>query len=162
MRDSFSEGGVVLAIAPQTMTKTTVYGSVIDLAGYESITFYMVLGDMTNADPADELDFMIYDSAVGTQAGGAGTALDSSALVDPTATPDNILVDTKGAALKGAANAFDNTVYKYGYLGPNRYVQVVPYIKRHFKRHAWSAISSRCAQICTQRTTHYDSQRVIN
>ena len=125
MRDSFSEGGVVLAIAPQTMTKTTVYGPVIDLAGYESITFYMALGDMTNADPADELDFMIYDSAVGTQAGGAGTALDSSALVDPTATPDNILVDTKGVALKGTANAFDNTVYKYGYLGPNRYVQVV-------------------------------------
>jgi hypothetical protein len=111
MRDLFSRLKGIRGISPQIQTNldTAFVSQIIDRQGFDSLTFFILLGALTDAgvtfvvlvEDADEVAFNVTNAAVA----------------------DKYLLGTE--ALAGAfTQADDNKVAKIGYRGPKRYVRL--------------------------------------
>ena len=109
MRDQMSLIQPVVAIAPQTQTNSSsaIVGEIIDSAGFESLTFVISAGTMTDANAT---------FAVTMEHG------DDSGLSDTAAVAASDLVGT----LALAAFQFDDDkeCRKIGYVGSKRYTRL--------------------------------------
>ena len=109
MRDQMSLIHPVVAIAPQTQTNSSsaIVGEIIDRAGFESLTFVISAGTMTDANAT---------FAVTMEHG------DDSGLSDTAAVAASDLVGT----LALAAFQFDDDkeCRKIGYVGSKRYTRL--------------------------------------
>lgn len=105
-KDLFNNVVIKNALNTQEIaTDTTTAGVIIDTAGFESLTFAVQSGTLTD---------------------GSYTVLiqegDNSSLTDATAVADADLLGTEAGA--SFALADDNKVTKIGYLGTKRYVRL--------------------------------------
>lgn len=109
MRDLMNNIHIARAISPvaTAASDAAVVSEIIDMQGYDSLTFVIATGALPDADAT---------FAVLVQDG------DNSALSDAAAVADEQLVGTE--ALAGFTFADDNEVRKIGYLGSKRYVRL--------------------------------------
>ena len=109
MRDQSTEIKISQLFPPTTITNanTATVSSIIDRAGFDSLTLAIVMGTLTDANATSTV--LVEDG-------------DNSALSDAAAVDDKYLIGTEA----GAAPTFsdDNKVAKIGYKGPKRYVRV--------------------------------------
>ena len=108
-RDGMSNIHPLLAIAPQVATNadTAIVGAIIDTLGYDSLTFAIIAGTLTDADAT---------FAVTMEHG------DAANLSDTAAVPAASLVGT--LALAGFTFGDDGESRKVGYVGSKRYVRL--------------------------------------
>lgn len=109
-RDGMSAINILPAIPPvvQTNSDAAIVGNIIDTLGYDSLTFAIAAGALTDADAT---------FAVSMEHG------DNSALSDTAAVASTNLVGTLALAAFTAASD-DNKTRKVGYVGPKRYVRL--------------------------------------
>ena len=108
MRDMLNNVHYVPAITPVVITDNTAsVSAIIDLRGYDSLTFAIILGTLSDADTT---------VAVTMDHG------DVSNLSDAASVPASALVGT--LALAGATFADDIECRKVGYVGSKRYVRL--------------------------------------
>lgn len=109
MKDLLNIVNLRQALAPQVQTNASgaMVGAIIDRQGFESLTFAIVLGAVTDANVT---------AAVTVDHG------DDPALADAAAVPAADLIGTY--ALAGFDFAADNACRKIGYVGPKRYVRL--------------------------------------
>ena len=102
---------VNILFAEYTATKTPAAG--VDLQGYESCAFIITTGTIT--DGTWTVTFQESDEAAA-----------NFVTIDPTADGYNgQLVGTVPGPFTNVANAFDDKIYKVGYVGPKQYVRCV-------------------------------------
>lgn len=108
-RDLFNSINPLPAVPPAATTSdnTAFVSSIIDTAGYESLTFVIATGSLADADAT----FAV------TMEHGDNAALSDTAV--PAATD---LIGT--TALAGFTFAADNKTFKLGYVGLKRYVRM--------------------------------------
>ena len=108
MRDLFNYVTVRRAISPVSVSDDTAQVSqIIDLQGYESLTFAIATGNLADADAT---------FAVLVEHG------DVANLSDAAAVPDNQLLGTE--ALAGFTFSDDDETRRIGYVGDKRYVRL--------------------------------------
>jgi len=109
MRDQSTRFHFVTAIKPQTQTNadTAIVGPIIDRKGYDSLTFCLLLGTMTDANVTGAVTF-----EHGDDSGLSDTAV--PAATDLIGTP----------TLMGFQYDDDIECRKIGYVGVKRYVRV--------------------------------------
>lgn len=108
MRDLMNNIATKLAIAPAVVVDNTAQvGSVVDVAGFDSLTFVIVTGTLADADAT---------FAVLVEEG------DQANLSDAAAVADKDLIGTE--ALAGFTFAADRVTRKIGYKGGKRYVRL--------------------------------------
>jgi hypothetical protein len=108
MKDLFNNITVMRAIAPVSVADNTAQvGAIIDRQGFNSLTFAISLGSLTDADAT---------FAVTIDHG------DNAALSDAAAVPAGDLLGT--TALANFTFADDNLTRKIGYRGTRRYVRL--------------------------------------
>lgn len=109
MRDLANHIEVRRAISPAAATtdNTAYVSQIIDLAGYQSLAFAILLGALADADAT---------FAVLVEHG------DAANLSDAAAVPDANLTGTEASA--GFIFSDDNKVRKIGYVGSKRYVRL--------------------------------------
>lgn len=107
MLDQKSDLKSVVALTPRAAiaTNTTTAGAIIDLKGYESCTFSIISGVLTDGA-----------YAVLIEEGDAANLSDAAAVADAD------LVGTEAAA--GFASTDDSTSKTIGYVGTKRYVRL--------------------------------------
>ena len=115
MRDQMSLIQPVVAIAPQTQTNSSsaIVGEIIDRAGFESLTFVISAGTMTDANAT----FAV------TMEHGDDSGLSDTAAVAAVATDVAVAADV---TLALAAFQFDDDkeCRKIGYVGSKRYTRL--------------------------------------
>jgi len=109
MKDLLSRINPKPAIIPQVQTNSdaAIVGAIIDRSGYESVTYVIVTGALTDADAT---------FAVTMEHG------DDSALADTAAVPADQLVVT--LALASFTFAGDSKCFKVGYIGTKQYTRL--------------------------------------
>ncbi len=108
MRDQMSSLDVKRAISPVSVAdNTAAVSQIIDVQGYEALTFMILTGDIADADAT---------FAALVEHG------DNSALSDAEAVPDEQLIGTE--ALAAFKFDSDNACRKIGYRGGKRYVRL--------------------------------------
>ncbi len=110
MRDMYDAIKVSRVLSPQTQTNadTAFVGQIIDNAGYDSLTYVLAYGNMTDADATTVV--LLEES-------------DDSGMSGAVAVDDADLLGTELLAA-GAAATDDNTVKKLGYKGSKRYTRI--------------------------------------
>lgn len=108
-RDLCNNINILPAVPPAVSTadNTAFVSSIIDTAGYESLTFAIATGSLADADAT---------FAVTMEHG------DNSALSDTAVPAATDLIGT--TALAGFTFAADNKTFKIGYVGLKRYVRM--------------------------------------
>ena len=108
-RDEMNNIHPLVAILPQVQTNsdTAIVSAIIDTLGYDSLTFAIVTGAVTDADVTVAITMDHGDVAN---------------LSDAAAVPAANLVGT--LALAGFGFADDSESRKVGYVGPKRYVRL--------------------------------------
>jgi len=107
-RDLSSKVNPKVSTAPVVVTDTTAQvGSIIDTAGYTSLTYLIATGTLADADAT---------FAVQVDEGDAANLSDASAVADAD------LIGTE--ALAGFTFAADSACRKIGYIGGKRYVRL--------------------------------------
>jgi hypothetical protein len=109
MLDQASELYITTAIAPVATAptgNTAVVSTIVDTAGYGSLTFALGLGSIADTDAT--FTVLVEDG-------------NDSALGDNAAVADVHLIGTESP---GFLLSDDNKVFKIGYIGPKRYVRV--------------------------------------
>lgn len=107
MKDQLNEIHLVPSIAPATRTNlgtTPIVGAIVDRRGYESLTYAIQTGALTDANA-------VYATLL--EHG------DDPALSDAAAVPDEELISTEAQA--GFTFANDGVCKKLGYRGTKRY-----------------------------------------
>ncbi|MGB8218642.1 MAG: hypothetical protein WCE94_15195 [Candidatus Methanoperedens sp.] len=113
MKDEFHNHKVKHVYMQQAMGKAAYTSDVIDLAGYDSCTFFVHLGDMVNTNGvADTLTISMLEGS-------------STSPVGAVAAEDMIADENYGLIMNGASNALDDGVAKYAYIGGYRYIKFV-------------------------------------
>jgi hypothetical protein len=108
MRDLMNNIHPVIAVAPQSVGDgSSLLSGAIDLAGYESCTFVIMLGALADADATWTVT--VHEGSTDTQSAH-------------TAVADIDLIGTE--ALAGFQFDDDNSVKKVGYKGGSRYVSI--------------------------------------
>lgn len=109
MKDLMNNINLKRAISPVSgaADNTAQVSQIIDRQGYESLTFAILTGAITDADAT---------FTVLVEHG------DDPALADAAAAPDSDLIGTE--ALAGFQFDSDNQCRKIGYVGPKRYVRL--------------------------------------
>lgn len=109
MRDEMSCKQPKRAISPAAAVtdNTAIVSEIIDVKGYDALTFIILTGSLADAD------------ATFTTLVEHG---DASSLSDAAAVPDSQLVGTE--ALASFTFAADDKVFKIGYVGNKRYVRL--------------------------------------
>ena len=108
MRDLFNNVTVRRAISPVSVSDDTAQVSqIIDLQGYDSLTFAIATGNLADADAT---------FTVLVEHG------DAANLSDGAAVPDNQLLGTE--ALAGFTFGDDDETRRIGYVGDKRYVRL--------------------------------------
>jgi hypothetical protein len=108
MRDLMNNIHVVRAISPVSVADNTAQVSqIIDVQGYDSLTFVIATGAL---DDADATFTVLVEHG------------DDPTLSDAAAVPDDQLIGTE--ALAGFTAADDNKTRKIGYRGSKRYVRL--------------------------------------
>jgi len=109
MRDLANHIHPVRAISPAAAVadNTPIVSTIVDTAGYSSLAFLIILGQIADTDAT---------FAVTLDHG------DDPALADAVAVPDDKLTGTK--ALAGFKFDDDNKLRKIGYVGSKRYVRL--------------------------------------
>lgn len=103
MRDSYHNISAVTAIPPQVLTASAVDSSVIDLLGFNSVTFVVEAGSITDGSYAISVK--------------EGAAADGS---DGTTVAASDLLGT----LPNFAASDDNKTKRFGYAGSQRYLKI--------------------------------------
>ena len=115
MKDLYNNIEVVSVLDPIAVTATATYAD-IDLAGFNSALLVLNCGleaGGSGLKAANNIVFTLYDSADG----------DTYALVE---TDDMLnLTVTNGVVLTIDAVGEDNSIYKLGYVGGKRYLELV-------------------------------------
>ncbi len=108
MRDQMNQLHPVAAVKPQTQTNadTAIVGPIIDRKGYESLTFVLLLGTLTDADVTGVVTF-----EHGDDSGLSDTAVPASTDFVGTVALMNFQFDD------------DIECRKIGYIGSKRYVR---------------------------------------
>lgn len=109
MKDLMNRIDCRVAVVPQTQTNadTAIVGEIIDRDGFESLTYVIATGTLTDADAT---------FAVSMEHG------DNSALSDTAAPAATDLIGTP--ALAGFTFAEDKKCRKIGYVGSKRYTRI--------------------------------------
>ena len=108
MRDQANHLHPIRAISPVVVTdNTAAVGQIIDLRGYQALTFVIATGTLADADAI---------FAVLVEEG------DDSGLSDAAAVADDDLIGTE--ALAGFTFGDDDETRKIGYVGHKRYVRL--------------------------------------
>jgi hypothetical protein len=109
MKDLMNRVNPRVAIAPQVQTNASgaIVGNIIDRDGFESLTFLILLGLLTDTD----VTFTV-----------AITHGDDPALADGAAVAATDVIGT--LALAGGTFADDNVCKKIGYIGSKRYIRI--------------------------------------
>lgn len=114
MRDFCNNIQVKRAISPVVVTDNTAQVSqIIDRQGYDSLTFVIALGTLSDADTT---------VVVLVEEGDAANLSDAAAVADA-----DMISQTSGTAPEAAASFQfddDNEVRKIGYIGNKRYVRM--------------------------------------
>lgn len=115
MKDLHSNIDVVSVLDPIAVTATATYSD-IDLAGFNSaeIVFHVGLDAGTGLGASHKFVYSLYDSDDG----------DTYALVE-TADVLGAGTITSGVILTIDSTDEDNTVYRFGYVGGKRYLQII-------------------------------------
>ena len=109
MLDQTSELKISRAIAPPAAAPTgttAIVSTIVDTAGFGSLTFALSLGSIADADAT--FTVLVEDG-------------DDSALGDNVAVDDAYLIGVEATPFLFSD---DNKVWKIGYIGPKRYVRV--------------------------------------
>jgi hypothetical protein len=104
MRDLHHSIGASTALAPQTITTAAVDGAIIDVSGFDSLSFVVTSGTVTD----------------GTSYTASLTEGDAANLSDGTTVAAGDILGT----LPVFAAADDNTTKRCGYVGNCRYVRL--------------------------------------
>lgn len=109
MRDLANHISIKRAISPGAAVaeNTAIVSQIIDLAGYGSAMFAILIGDIADADAT--FTVLVEHS-------------DQPSLSDAAAVPDSQLTGTEAAA--GFRFDSDNQTRKIGYVGPKRYLRL--------------------------------------
>ncbi|MBP3958350.1 hypothetical protein J8F10_24135 [Gemmata sp. G18] len=114
MRDFTNRIQVKRVISPVTQTNsdTALVGQIIDRQGFESVTFVIATGGLTDADAT--FTVLLEEG-------------DNSALSDNTAVADADMISQSTSAPETAASftfTHDDQVRKLGYIGTKRYLRL--------------------------------------
>lgn len=112
MRDLHNRIEVVSILSPIVVTATATPANDIDLAGWNSAELIIDVGLGANLASGTSFAFTLQDSPDGTTYSNVETA----DMLGVTVTAGNILT------LDSAAE--DNTIYHFGYIGGQRYLQL--------------------------------------
>lgn len=112
MKDLYNKIEVVSVLDPITVSATATYTD-IDLQGFNSAVILIHMGVDAALDGSNYWTFTLQDSADGTTYANVETA----DMLDLTVT--------SGVVLTVDSTSEDNTVYKIGYVGGKRYLQLV-------------------------------------
>jgi len=115
MKDLQNHVSIVSLLDPVVVSATATITD-IDLAGFGSAVLVLSFGLDAGTGLAagvHQLDFVLYDSADGT----TYAVVETDDMVDTTVTAGSIFtLDT---------TAKDNEIYQFGYVGGNRYLQLI-------------------------------------
>lgn len=100
-----------VAVPPQAVSdNTAVTGEIIDVAGYESVTFAVLAGTLSDTGtPAAAFTVLLEES-------------DDSGMSGATAVSDADMIGTE--ALASFEQTDDDEAFKLGYVGSKRYVRL--------------------------------------
>ena len=128
LRDSMANFKFFSVVDPQDLAATDITGKDVDTQGYESLTFIINLGQLSEINSVSYVQFVMQHADAST-AGGAGTyaavsVTDVLGLASTITALSGGIVKSIGQLNSGVAATLGSTAHVVGYRGTKRYVRL--------------------------------------